>query len=106
MARDTITSSQKPRFGGAFFSVDLGLGRGRPRLEEIEIAALVGLRDVLEVELAETARVARCRRLPGGAAARELVRIDEKLQLSRRHVERDAVAVADEGERAADEGLR
>jgi len=39
--------------------VDLGLRRGRRSLEKIEIAALIGLRDVLLIERTEAALVAR-----------------------------------------------
>ena len=81
-------------------------GVGRRALEEIEVAALVGLRDVLLVERAEAALVARRRRLPRGAAARELGVAHLELELARRHVELDQVAVPHERERTADERLR
>ena len=41
--------------------------------KEIEIAAFVGLADMLRIERAIAARVARRWRLPGGAPARELL---------------------------------
>ncbi len=54
-------------------SVNLRIRRRRGAFEEIEVAALVGLRDVLLVERAEAALVPRRRRLStrrGGARAR------------------------------------
>jgi hypothetical protein len=54
--------------------VDLGLGGWRCSFEKVEIAAGVGLRDVLLVERAEAALEARRRLLPRGSPARELIR--------------------------------
>src|SRR6187455_1269131 len=95
----------KGRFGIAR-SVNLGfvaVAAGGPRrLEEIEVAAVVGLADVLLVERAEAAVEARRGRLPAGAAARELGIVDVQVELAPGHVQRDGVAVADERERSAD----
>src|SRR5258708_24418865 len=75
-------------------SVDLGIGRRRAGLEEIEIAALVGLCHVLEVERAEPAREMSLRRHPPRAAPCELGIVDEQLQAAGRHAQLDAGAIA------------
>ena len=88
-------------------SVDVGFGH-RPcgaRLEEVEVAALVGLRHVLLVEHRPAALVAARRRCPGGAAPRELVVVDVQVDAPRRHVERDPVAGRHQRERPADRAL-
>jgi len=82
--------------------MDLGIGRRRATFEEIEIAALVGLRHVLEVERSETARVMRLGRRPGRLSRREFRIADRERQLARRNVDLDQVAVANEGERTSD----
>src|SRR6516162_361550 len=76
------------------------------RLKKIEIAAFVGLADVLGIKRTVTARVARRRRLPGGAAARELLFGNMQMNAARRHVHLNLVAGLNEGERAADEAFR
>src|SRR5262245_32263459 len=60
-------------------SVDLGVGRGRGALEEIEVAAFVGLPDVLGEERAVAALEASRRRLPGALAFHHLGVVDEEL---------------------------
>src|SRR6185437_14345580 len=69
--------------------------------EEIEVAALVGLLDVLGVKPGPAAGGGLGRRGPRGAAGRELVVGDVEAQRARGDVERDPVAAADQGERAA-----
>ena len=75
-------------------SMDLGLRRGRGSLEEVEIAALVRLGDVLLVERAEAALVTRRAFFPmrRGAATRMLRVGHLQLQLSGAHVEFDQCA--------------
>src|SRR6266446_6002023 len=64
--------------------------RGRLRAgEEIEIAALVGLADVLREHRAVAARVAGRRRLPGGAAAAKLVVADMQVDAAPSDVDLD-----------------
>src|SRR6266542_6813827 len=87
-------------------SMDLRLGGWRRAFEEVEIAAFVGLSDVLLIERAETARESRRRRLPLRAPARELVGGHAQLEPPCMHIELDQIAVAHERERPADEGLR
>ena len=69
-------------------------GRAEAGLEEIEVAALVGLQDVLREHPAVAALVARRRRRPGGAAPRQLVVADLEVDAPRRDVDRDQVAGA------------
>src|SRR5688500_14630937 len=75
-------------------------------LEEIEVAALVGLRDVPGVELPVSARVLGRSRRPGRAPGRELRVGHTERDPPGRNVELDDVAVPDERQRAADERLR
>src|SRR2546426_11225272 len=79
-------------------SVDFGLWYRLPRLEEIEVAALVRLRDVLEIQGAVTSRVLRWRLLPPRAPFGKFVVADVEGQPARGNVEFDDVAVLDEGE--------
>ena len=84
-----------------------GSGVGAPCFEEVEVAALVGLRDVLQVQRAVAAAVLRRGRLPVGPALLQLLVGDvQRRAAARGHVELDHVAVADERERAADVRLR
>ena len=99
-------ASRRRRSASMDDAVDLRLGGRRGAFEKIEVAALVGLRDVLLIERAEAALELRRRLLPRGAAARELGVAHLELELARRHVELDQVAVAHERQRAADERLR
>ena len=84
----------------------LRLANGRGALEEVEVAALVGLRDVTGVEVTVAAGIGDLARLPVRAPRRELFIRHLQRQLPRRDVELDDVAVPDEGQRAADERLR
>src|SRR3954466_13382291 len=75
-------------------------------LQEVEIAALVGLADVLGEHRAITARVFRCRRHPGGLPSRELGVADMQMDHPLVDVDLDLVAGLHEGERPADEAFR
>src|SRR5690242_4966630 len=83
-------------------SVDLRFRRAGRAFEEIEIAAVVRLRDVPLVKRAETACEVRWRRSPRGAPPRELGIVDVELQTPCGDVERDRVAVAHEREWPSD----
>src|SRR4051812_3937089 len=87
-------------------SVDLGLRSRRPALEEIEVAALVGLRHMLQIQAAEAPVEVRLRGLPRGTALFHLRVVDEQVQLARRHVDLDAVSGAYQRQRTAHEGFR
>src|SRR5437016_3349410 len=86
--------------------MDFRIGCGNGAFEEIEIAALIGLRDVLLVERAIAAREFSGRRLPRRAAAGELLFAHLELELARGDIELDQIAVLYEFERPADEGFR
>ena len=74
--------------------------------QEIEIAALVGLADVLGEHRAVAARIFRRRRLPGGLAAGQFLVADVQMDAALVDVDLDLVAGLHEGERAADEAFR
>ena len=74
--------------------------------EEVEVAALVGLRDVTGVEVAVAAGIGDLARLPLRAPRRQLLVGHPQRQPPRRDVELDDVAVPDERQRPADERLR
>src|SRR5436190_23501201 len=76
--------------------VDLGLRRRRRAFEEVEIAAVVRLADVVLVQRAEAASEMRLRLAPFASPARELRIVDLELQAAGRDVEHDDVTVADE----------
>src|SRR5215475_9086620 len=61
-------------------SVNLGLRRLSPRMQKIEVASLIGLRDVSAEERAESTLVTRRRRLPSGAPARHFFFADQQIQ--------------------------
>src|SRR4051795_12477866 len=96
--RDTNRSS-------VVLSVDLGLGDGRTGLQEVEVAPLVGLGDVRQVQGAVAAAVLGRWWLPIRAALGQLVVVDLERQPPGGHVEFDHVPVAHQGQRAADGGL-
>jgi len=73
--------------------------------EEIEVAARVGLLDMLGVKPGPAPRGGPRRRGPRGAAGRELVVWDVEGKRAVRDVERDPVAGADQGQGAADRRL-
>src|ERR1039457_1680835 len=84
----------------------LRLGNGPKGPKKIEIAARVGLPDMLGIKRAIAARVARYRPLPGGAAARKLIVTDMQMDAARGHIHLDLVAGLHESERAADKAFR
>src|ERR1051326_2167346 len=87
-------------------SVDLRLRGRRSALEEIEVAARVGLGNVALVERTVAAVVMRLRLFPGGPRARARRVAPAQLELALGHVELDQIAVANESERPADERFR
>ncbi len=90
----------------ALSSEDIGLGRRRAGLQEIEIAALIGLGDMLLEDDAVTAREVRRGLDPGGLAPGEFSIVDQHVQTAVGHVEHDLVAGLDQGEGAADMRFR
>src|SRR5262245_55901605 len=87
-------------------SMYLRLRHGRTVLQEIEVAAGVGLADVLLEHAAVAALVAGRQRHPGGAALRQLRVRDAEVQVALSHVDLDLIAGPDESQRPADEALR
>src|SRR6185369_16417073 len=87
-------------------SVDLGLDGRRGSFEEIEVAALVGLGDVLLIEHAVAAHEPRRRLFPRGAARCELGVAHLELELARVDVELDQIPVAHQRKRAAGKRFR
>src|SRR5215218_6207762 len=87
-------------------SVDLRLRHRRAGLQEVEVAALVGLRDVLQVQRAVAAAVLRGRLLPVGAALLQLLVGHLELETAPRDVQLDQVAGADQRQRPPDVALR
>src|SRR3954453_15240276 len=67
-------------------------------LEEVEVAAVIGLLDVLGEHPAIAAFETSLRRLPGGAAFCQLGFADTEIDGARGHVEADAVAVLHQGQ--------
>src|SRR5437763_784053 len=82
--------------------MDLRLSGRRGAFQEIEIAALVSLGDVLLVERTVSALETRRRPLPRGATARQFSLGYFELELAGGHVEHDQIAVLYEGERPPD----
>src|SRR5258706_6617342 len=93
------------RVTAAMGSVYLGLGDRCGPLEEIEVAAFVGLLDMLGEDHAVAAFVFACRGLPGAFPLAHLGVGNLKIQNFPFHVELDEIAVLHERERAADERL-
>src|SRR4051812_7355377 len=83
-------------------SVDLRLRRVRAGVEELEVAAFVGLRRFHAEELRVAARVAILRWTPGLFSAGQLFVADAQVDLARLDVQLDQISVADECDRAAD----
>src|SRR5690606_16448568 len=101
--RMAVVFMASPRVPGR--SVDLGLGGGLARLQEVEVAALIGLGDVPGVDGAVAALVVGHGRRPGGPPGRQFGLVHQQRQGPRRHVEADVVAVLDQGQGTANEGL-
>src|SRR5664279_655725 len=74
--------------------------------ENLEVTAPVRLHDVLVEEGTPAPFESRRRLCPGLTACRQFIRADDQLEPSAGHVEFDDVAVTDQGERPAYEGLR
>src|SRR5689334_20010421 len=87
-------------------SVNFGLRHHGLALQEIEIAALVGLADVLGEHRAIAARVFGGRRRPGGLPAGEFGVADMQMDHPLVDVDLDLVAGLHESQRTADEALR
>src|SRR4029079_14307571 len=87
-------------------SVDLRLGGRRGSFEEIEVATLIGLRDVLLIKHPVAAHEPRGRLFPRGAARGELGVAHLELDLARCDVELDQVPVAHQRQRSAGERFR
>src|SRR5262245_48531806 len=81
--------------------VNLRLRCLSPRVQKIEVASLIGLRDVSAEERAEAALVMRRRRRPFGATPSQLFFADQQIQFSSRHVHFDQIPVARERQRPA-----
>src|SRR5712692_11849329 len=90
-----------------FFALlmNLGLRRRSGALEEVEVAALVRLPDVLREERAVAALEFARRGFPGALALHHLCVVDQDLQPAARHVELDRVAGLHQRERPADPGF-
>src|SRR3954462_13970420 len=86
--------------------MNLRLGHGGLSLQEIEVAALIGLADVLGEHRAVAARVFRWRLFPGGLATGHLGVADVQMDRALVDVDLDLVAGLHEIERTADEALR
>src|SRR5262245_13724069 len=71
-----------PRSSVNFWFRRLGFGA-----QKIEVASLIGLRDMLAEERAIATLITRRRRRPFGAAARHLFFADQQIQFSTRHVQ-------------------
>src|SRR2546425_8587665 len=90
--RSASESAMGPRVSGMrILSVDLGLGRGRGTLQEVEIAALVRLADVLREKRAVAALELARRGFPRALALHHFGVVDQDLQSAARHVELDRV---------------
>src|SRR5579871_288475 len=70
--------------------------------EKIEVAALVGLADVLRIHRAVAALKMRRRLFPGGAAARQFFVADVQVDLARGDIDFDLVAGLNQRQRTAD----
>src|SRR5690349_8029747 len=103
-------ADRRPPFAHRAFSAPARLMNLRLRHlagggEEVEVAAVVGLADVLGEHRAVAARIFRRRLLPGGTALRHFLVADVEMNLAGRHVDLDLVAGLHKGERTADETL-
>ena len=76
------------------------------RRQKIEIAAVVGLSDMLGIKRTIAARIMRRGRFPGGLAAGQFRIRDMQMNAARRDVDFDLVAGLNESQRPADETLR
>src|SRR6266850_6032838 len=86
--------------------MNLWLGDRRSSLEEVEVAALVGLADVAREDGAIAARELLLRLAPGALPARQLGGIHLEVELALVDVELDQVTGFHQRERTADERFR
>src|SRR5580658_8524583 len=86
--------------------MNLRLRRWLAALQEIEIAALIGLADMSRIHGAVTPRITWWRRRPRRAASRKFIVSDVQMNLARRDIDLDFVAGFDQRQRAADKTLR
>src|SRR5262245_3687602 len=89
----------------ALGSVDFRLRHRSLSLQEIKVAALVGLADMLGKHRTIAAWIFRRRRFPGGLPPGELGVADVQMDHPFVDVDLDFVAGLDESERSADEAL-
>ena len=83
--------------------MNFGFWDGSGTLQEIEIAALVSLLDVLHVQPSVSAVINPLFRFPGSATPAKLVIIHPHIQLAFRHIEFDDVSVLQQRQWPADE---
>src|SRR5882672_10491952 len=102
----SVPPSLCPSVSPSLSSVNLRLRRLGAGVQEIEVASLIGLRDMLAEERAESTLIMWRRRRPFGAPARHFFFADQQIQFSIRHVQFDQISVADEGQRPADVTFR
>src|SRR5215471_16858160 len=86
--------------------VDFWFGDGAERREEIEIAAFVGLPDMLGVQRPVTAWVMGCGLSPGGTTPGEIFIRDVEVNAALADIHFDLVAGPHKGEWPADKALR
>src|SRR5882672_4233015 len=86
--------------------VYLGVGHRRGTLEEIEVAAFVGLLDVLAEDRAVAPFVFPWRGLPAAFPLLQFLGGDLQVQFALFDVQFDEIAVPDESQRSADKGFR
>src|SRR5438270_13982301 len=86
--------------------VNLGFRDGCRSLEEIEIAAFIGLSNMLQEQLSVSARINSFPRTPGRATVGKLLFADLHVQLSLADVEFNHVTFLQQSEWAADKRFR
>src|SRR5213592_687458 len=77
-----------------------------PKAEEVEVAALVRLRDMIQEQLAVASRIVRLRWSPSGAPAIQFFVRHLQVQLTRFDVQLDQVSVLDESQCSSYRSLR
>src|SRR6266850_6651513 len=104
-ARPAASACLKALRGSSIALMDLRLRDRRGALQEVKIAALVGLLHMPSEDRTIAARKLALGLAPGALALGELGGIDLEVELAPLHVELDQVAAPDQRERPADEGL-
>jgi hypothetical protein len=74
--------------------------------QEVEVAALVGLQDMLGVEALIAAKRDRITRWGSGGPTSQLLFVDQQIQCAGDGVEHDLIAVTDESDRTANGRFR